>query len=215
MLGKVLFLTLTTFTSGSLGQIFRVSGLNLYLYDIAILGANLYFCLYLVKKKKFYINSPLIFFIFFSVFSFVVTIFNVKNFLFFDQIYALSFWLRFNMYFLFSYFVFNLIKFDYISFSSLKNILKINFYFFLFLNLIQYFVLRDVSYMEQFGFDPHNQRLVGFFLDPNFTGFYSVIYLFLSEYVIKDRKLSFLSIGIVFLTESRSSFLLVCFLLLI
>jgi len=41
MLDKLIFFTITAFTLGSLGQVFRISGFNLYLFDLAVLGANL------------------------------------------------------------------------------------------------------------------------------------------------------------------------------
>jgi len=207
MLNKTIFFTIAAFSLGSLGQLFRVSGVNLYLFDIAVLGANLVLLLFLLKKKKFYINSPLIFFLFFSVFTLVVTLFQTSNFLPQERLYVLSFWLRFNLYFGFGYLVFTLIKFGFLTSSNFKKILAFNFYLVTLLNIIQYMGLRDLSFMEMYGFDPHTQRLAGFFLDPNFMGFYLVLYLWINEFYLKNRYLSYISILLLFLTDSRSAFL--------
>lgn len=207
MLDKLLLLTLTAFTLGSLGQISRGSGFNFYLFDLVVVGANLYLLLFFLKKKKFYINSPLILFSFFSVFSLVITLFNLSGFTFLEQIFTVSFWLRFNLYFMFAYFVLNCVKFNFISLQSLKNTLLYNFYFLLFLNFIQYILIRDISFMEVYGFDPHTQRLTGFFLDPNFMGFYLLLYFYCNETYLKNKYVSYLALVMIFLTDSRSAVL--------
>lgn len=215
MLDKILFFTITAFTLGSLGQLLRISGVNLYLFDIVVFGANLYLLLFFLKKKKFYINSPLILFSFFSLFTFITSIFQTSGFLFSEILYVLSFWVRFNMYFLFGIFVFNLIKFQFLSKETFKKILLYNFYLLTLLNLLQYFFVLDISFMESFGFDPHTQRLTGFFLDPNFMGFYLILYLFLNEILLKKIYVSYILIFMLFLTDSRSAFLtLMLFLIL-
>lgn len=215
MLDKILFFTIAAFTLGSLGQIFRISSANLYLFDILVFGANLYLLLFFLKKKKFYINSPLILFSFFSLFTFITTLFQTIGFLFSEILYVLSFWVRFNMYFLFGIFVFNLIKYQFLPRETFKKILLNNFYLLTLLNLIQYLFILDISFMESFGFDPHTQRLTGFFLDPNFMGFYLILYLFLNEILLKKKYVSFILISMIFLTDSRSAFLtLILFLIL-
>lgn len=207
MLDKIVLITLFAFSLGSLGQVFRISGANLYLFDIVILGANLYLFLFFLKKKKFYLNSPLILFVFFSIFSLIVTIFQTQNYLLNERLVVLSFWVRFNLYFIFSYFIYNLLVFKYLNWVEINQILIRNFYFLLMLNLIQYFLIRDISFMETYGFDPHTSRLTGFFLDPNFMGFYLVIYIFLNEFYLKSKFISFLSIWTLVLTDSRSALL--------
>ena len=207
MLDKIFFFVLASFTIGSLGQIFRVGGFNLYLYDLVMLGANLYFFLFFLKKKKFYINSPLILFSFFSAFSLTVTLFSLQGYGFSESLMVLSFWLRFNLIFILSFFIFNLLKFNFLSLESFKNNLIYNFYLLTFLNLIQYLFLKDISFMNIYGFDPHTTRLTGFFLDPNFMGFYLISYLFSNEFFLKNKYLSYISIVSLFLTNSRSALL--------
>ncbi len=207
MLDKILFFTIAAFTLGSLGQIFRISSANLYLFDILVFGANLYLLLFFLKKKKFYINSPLILFSFFSIFSLIVTLFQISGFLLSEKFSVLSFWVRFNLYFWFGIFVFNLLKYKFLGVGSLKRIFINNFYLLTILNFIQYFFILDISFMESFGFDPHTQRLTGFFLDPNFIGFYLVLYIFLNETYLRTKFISYISIFMLFLTESRSAFL--------
>lgn len=206
MLNKLIFLVLAAFSLGSLGQIIRISGMNLYLFDLVVSGANLYLLLFFLKKKKFYINSPFIFFNLFLVFSFFVTFFITQGFDLYDRFYVFSFLIRFVFYFYFAYFVFNLIKYGFVSLIEIQNVLNLNFYLVIFLNIVQYFLIRDISFMESYGFDPHTQRLTGFFLDPNFIGFYLVIYLYLNEFYLKSKYFSYISIIMIFLTESRSAF---------
>ncbi|MEI6222502.1 MAG: O-antigen ligase family protein [bacterium] len=46
-----------------------------------------------------------------------------------------------------------------------------------FLGFLQYLIFPDFSFMVEFGWDPHLERLVSTFFDPNFTGMYLVITL--------------------------------------
>jgi len=74
------------------------------------------------------------------------------------------------------------------------------------LGLIQYFLWPDLTATTVWGWDPHYYRLVGTFLDPNFTG----IILVLTLILLTERKnwfwwgVTYLSLA---LTYSRSSFL--------
>lgn len=52
--------------------------------------------------------------------------------------------------------------------------------FFLILGLIQLKLLPDISFLTQFGWDPHQGRLLSTFLDPNFAGAYLILMASLS-----------------------------------
>jgi hypothetical protein len=214
MLDKLILLTIVSFSLGSLGQIFRNAGINLYLFDIFVFGANLYLFFFLIKKKKFFINLSFLLFTFFSLLSLVISLFQTFDYFFIEKLHVLSFWIRFNLYFGFAYFVFNLLKFKFLSKESLYRVLSLNFYLVIVLNFLQYFFIRDISFMADFGFDPHVSRLTGFFLDPNFLGFYLVLYFYLNEKFLKNKYFSYLSILMVILTESRSAFFTLLILLI-
>ncbi len=192
MLKFLIWITTIAFTLGSLGQVLRFSGTNLYLFDLVIIVSNIYLLGFLIKKQKFYINKTFFIFLFFSIFTLIITFFRVQGFLLFEQLFTLSFWLRFNLYFIFGYLIFNLIRYKYFEFEVLKVVLTYNLYILIFLNFVQFYFLRDISFMSEYGFDPHTQRLTGFFLDPNFMGFYLILFLYLNEFYLK-KKVLFLS----------------------
>jgi O-antigen ligase len=81
----------------------------------------------------------------------------------------------------------------------------------------------DLKELEAFGYDPHQNRLVGSWLDPNFIGgFFAVIIAWLLSHALFQKKKLALSIIIIFtlaaalfLTYSRSAYLaLACALLI-
>ena len=73
---------------------------------------------------------------------------------------------------------------------------------FLGLGLLQYFLLPDVRFLRYLGFDDHYYRLIGSFLDPNFSGLILAILVILSPWPLLVVPL----IALV-LTFSRASFL--------
>lgn len=80
--------------------------------------------------------------------------------------------------------------------------------------LIQIVIFPDLSFLADFGFDPHQNRLAATFLDPNFIGAYLSLCLGLGFFFwLKDKKklwlvLSLLLILAVILTFSRSAYLM-------
>lgn len=79
------------------------------------------------------------------------------------------------------------------------------------IGLTQYFFVPDVRFLKYFGWDDHYYRLIGQFLDPNFTGLILVLFLvYLSTRPINHFTslitwyLSYLALA---LTYSRSSYL--------
>ena len=69
--------------------------------------------------------------------------------------------------------------------------------------LIQYFVIPDTRFLYDLGWDEHYYRLIGTFLDPNFTG----IFLVLTLLLLWPSPLSLLPFAALLLTYSRSSYL--------
>ncbi len=98
---------------------------------------------------------------------------------------------------------------------------------FLTIGLLQYFILPDVRFLAYLGFDDHYYRLIGSFLDPNFTGLVLAILVVLSPpplllipliaLVLTFSRASFLAlaIGLVYLSITNRRFKLLLTLLLL
>ncbi len=78
----------------------------------------------------------------------------------------------------------------------------------------QLMVWPDISFLSQFGYDPHQNRLVSTFLDPNYLGVFLDIALFLSIYLARHNRswkiliVSFILLAGIVLTYSRSAYLM-------
>jgi hypothetical protein len=212
------WLILLNFISFSLGQLSAVSrsdGLNIYFFDIFLIFSNLTLFLYIMKRGKFKINFPLLTFIFFFLYSLIFTFSQIYYFDFLSILQSLSYLLRFSAYFIFGYFIYLLLSSKLLSTDQLKNIFVINFIFLTTLNLLQLVFLNNLTYLAQYGWDPHIGRLTGSFLDPNFMAFYLCIYYVLNNYFIKNKYLEYISIFSIFLTLSRNGILTFLLLFLI
>ena len=98
---------------------------------------------------------------------------------------------------------------------------------FLGLGLLQYFLLPDVRFLAYLGFDDHYYRLIGSFLDPNFSGLILAILVILSPWpllvvplialVLTFSRASFLAlaVGLVYLSLTQRRFKLLLTLLLL
>ena len=98
---------------------------------------------------------------------------------------------------------------------------------FLCLGLLQYFLLPDVRFLAYLGFDDHYYRLIGSFLDPNFSGLILAILVILSPWpllvvplialVLTFSRASFLAlaVGLVYLSLTQRRFKLLLTLLLL
>jgi O-antigen ligase len=77
--------------------------------------------------------------------------------------------------------------------------------------LVQYFLWPDMSALTAFGWDPHYYRLVGTFLDPNFTGIILVLTIILLTANFRKKPIYYLLFTICYLalalTYSRASWL--------
>ena len=212
------WLILLNFISFSLGQLSAVSrsdGLNIYFFDIFLIFSNLTLFFYIMRRGKFKINFPLLTFIFFFLYSLIFTFSQIYYFDFLSILQSLSYLLRFSAYFIFGYFIYLLLSSKLLSTDQLKNIFVINFIFLTTLNLLQLVFLNNLTYLAQYGWDPHIGRLTGSFLDPNFMAFYLCIYYVLNNYFIKNKYLEYISIFSIFLTLSRNGILTFLLLFLI
>jgi len=98
---------------------------------------------------------------------------------------------------------------------------------FLTLGFLQYFFLPDVRFLRYLGFDDHYYRLIGSFLDPNFSGLILAVLVILSPWpllvvplialVLTFSRASFLAlaVGLVYLSLTQRRFKLLLTLLLL
>lgn len=143
------------------------------------------------------------------------TILAINFFSSIEILVALFFLARFFIYFFLSIIAYNLISKEEII-NWLHFLLLIGFAFSL-LGIIQLVIFPDISFLQAYGWDPHQMRLVSTILDPNYTGgivcFFAAVAT--SLYLFKKR-IIYLALAIfftitVFLTFSRSSYLALLF----
>ncbi|OGY25110.1 MAG: hypothetical protein A2Y57_00580 [Candidatus Woykebacteria bacterium RBG_13_40_7b] len=215
------FLLIILIISVSFGQLSRIElfdGATLYLTDIIlfflILTSLFYF---LVIRKRFLLPSltlPILLFIIWDIISLLVNSGDLTKSQFFVSSLYLFRWIEYA----FLYFIaFWLVKED-------QRFSRVIFSFFILISLLlsvlgffQLYFFPDFSFMVQYGWDPHQFRLLSTFFDPNFIGGFFVlsIALILGELFKKHKAaedpflfLSLLSIGIALvLTFSRSAYL--------
>lgn len=128
---------------------------------------------------------------------------------------ASIFLLRFAIYFSLSVVTFNIIARKEID-PWTHFILGVGFVFSL-IGVIQIIFLPDISFLQEFGWDPHQMRLVATTLDPNFSGgIISIVAIFATSLYLFKNRLIYLFLAIffslaLFLTFSRSSYLALLF----
>jgi len=191
-------------TFGNFGSIYR-SGINLYLYDIFALISCILLLLIIIKNKIFEVNLP--FLILQTLFGFLilVSLFSYSLLGYEESMKAILYLIRFGVYFFLLYFVYLIIKSSLVSFVSFKNLLTANFIFLVFLCFVQWVFFQDLGVFEKFGYDPHFNRLVGPFMDPNFLGFFLVLYLIINAPFIKSYFILYFGSILILLTQSRSA----------
>lgn len=203
---KVLFYILVlSQTLGNFGSIFRSLGLNLYLYDVIALISILILGIIVFKQRLFRITLP--FLILFTLYGVLVLVsfFSYQNIGFSESVRSFLYLLRFGVYFFLLYFVYLTIRSKEVSNEFLMKVLRDNYIFLVLLCLIQWVFFQDLGEYQKFGYDPHVNRLVGPFMDPNFLGFYLVLYLILNSKFIHSNFILFSSSTLIFLTQSRSA----------
>lgn len=194
------------------------------LTDILVFALDLTFLFYIFfSRRKLRISHkvfPIV--IIFSLWAVTANIFSL-SFLSFKEVASSPFFLlRFLAYFFISQVVLNLVERNKIR-NWLNAFLLIGFLFII-LGFVQLIIFPNLSFLTEYGWDPHQKRIVSTILDPNFAGlifvfiFSTAVSLFLfekkSNYFISEPKtkliylgLSLLSIIAVLLTYSRSSYL--------
>jgi len=196
-----------SFTLANFGSVFRSDGFNLYFFDIVTLFSCLLLALYIIKKHYFSVNLSFLIGNLFGLMSFIILILSHHYFNFDDGLKSFFYLGRFLIYFYNSYFIYILLKEREISINFLKKLFFGNFIFLIILILVQIVWFNDLYSVSNFGYDPHFGRVVGSFLDPNFLGFYLVLYLWIATFIFPNAFVSFTSFFLILATQSRSSFL--------
>lgn len=183
------------------------------LTDILVIVTDILFLLYAVLLKSI-IRLPKKTFFYGMLFSLAALTSTIlaANFFSFSQIITASFFLfRFVAYFFISVVVYNVIRKNQIG--NWLNFLLLLAVVFSSLGFLQLLILPDLSFLVVYGWDPHQDRIVSTFLDPNFAGIAFAIFLaFSTSLYLYKKNYMYLGVAILLLfalvfTYSRSSYL--------
>ena len=163
---------------GQFSTVFSFGQGNLYLFDLLIAGFDFFGLTYLLKLRQVKLPVTLLFLLAFTALGTISLIFTPLNLEAAEFFTALAYPVRFLCYVLFATVVWNFVRLN--IFSRNQVLLTIIFSgIFLFLaGLVQLIILPDLETLApDLGWDPHKNRMVATFFDPNFLGMYFVICL--------------------------------------
>jgi hypothetical protein len=186
-------LLLLLILSISFGQLIRlelVPGVVIYLHDILVLLALIF---YLPKVKSFSspYTLPILSFVAIAALSLIFS-FRPLNQIIIGSLYLWR-WLAYAL----IYFVARQAKLPLRRYLILTGLIVA------ITGLFQYFLFPDTRWLYYLGWDEHYYRLIGTFFDPNFTG----IFLVLTLILLWPSPLSLLPFIALLLTYSRSAYL--------
>jgi O-antigen ligase len=181
--------------------------------DILVTITIAIFFFYTIINKKTILVPGKIFVlgILFTISAISSSIFALTNFKISEVLISSLFIVRLSAYFLLSVVVATIIKKAEVE-NWLKLLTAIAVVFTL-LGFFQFVFFKDLSFLEQYGWDPHVSRLVSTTLDPNYTGGLLVIFSTISiSFFLYKKKIFYLFLTAIFtvalfLTFSRSSYL--------
>jgi len=198
------------------GQIVRVpifQTVTVTVSDIAVTLCVFFSSIYLLffkRSLKLKANIIIPAFIF-SLIAFASTVLALQNFSKSEVATAALFLIRFLLYFAISVITFNLIEKQ--DVKKWINGLLLVITVFVFLGFFQLIAFPDLTFLTQFGWDPHLTRITSTFLDPNFAGgLMSISFALSLAFYTREKKFILLLVsGIIFiaaiLTFSRSTYL--------
>lgn len=202
MTNLLLKITLLVWPFGQLLSVALGSGYRVHILDVLAILLGLVM-LFEYKSKDYFSRAPflkpLLIFIVIAAISLLFALFNSQP----DSITpALLYLARFVTY---TFFLFAFIIADQ---KNLRPYLFLSALLFVGLGLVQYFFLPDVRYLKYLGFDDHYYRLIGTFLDPNFTGAVLAVFGLFSLTNLKGRSRALLLpvLLALALTFSRASY---------
>lgn len=215
----ILFLLLLCFPLGVLTRLPTVNNSNIHIYfqDILIFFLAIFILVRkFVHKQKFSLpplTKNFLFFIFTAVFSLIFNFYQLES----KEIFVSSFYLlRWVFYTLVYFAAFNAFKYKN-EHERIFKILILAGSLSAFFGILQYFLYPNLRNLSYLGWDPHEYRIFGTFLDAGFMGIILVLNLVLITWMWFKGKvfvkkyflefLWFLSYVALILTYSRSSYL--------
>lgn len=210
-------LCLFTLSLGQFSVIYQFNEGSIYLFDILIALFDLTGIVFLLStRRSLKIPLPILLLTIFCILGAISLAFTTQNLEPVEFLISASYLGRFFSYVIFAFVAWNLVKLEIFQVDKIQRVLIYTGLFLFVAGLFQLIVLPDLETLDpSLGWDPHKNRMVSTFLDPNFLGMYFVISLSLS---LKQRLLSkkhlpmsylptiIFFIGI-FLTFSRSAWL--------
>lgn len=191
MLKSFFYLCLATLSLGQLVSLSKISGLNIYLFDVVITFFALFGTIHFLSNswQDFFIPKPLLFlyiFCFVGVMSLIKPFFNLP----FDQFIISGFYLfRLFIYTTSGVVVANMVRHNLISPLQIVSAFIYSGLFIALAGFIQLILIPDFEILDSsLGWDPHKNRLASTFFDPNFTGGYLVLCLTLLIYKFDFKK---------------------------
>jgi len=195
----------------SLGQfsvVYKFNEGSFYLFDFLIALFDLFGLLYLLTTKKpIKIPLPIVFLLVFCALGAASLAFTPLDLEPTEFLASTSYLVRFFSYTVFALITWNLVKLGLFQTGKIQRTIVYTGLFLFAAGLIQLAFLPDLETLDpSLGWDPHKNRMVSTFFDPNFLGIYFVICLALS---LKQRKYLPTAIFLtgIFLTFSRSAWL--------
>ena len=217
---KVFFsLFIILFPIAETGRIQFSNGVSFSVNDIFLFALIASWVVYIFRKKsklnKAFLKKPI--FIFFSI-ALISLLVNFQNLSIDKFLVSFLYLLRWVSYVLLYFIV---IEFDKKFKEKISYLLLFSGGIFVLLGFIQYFFYPSLANLFYLGWDEHLYRMFSSFLDPNFAGAFFVLYflytfVFIKKFIEKKdiRKtlivllFSLLSVSAVYLTYSRSAFLM-------
>lgn len=217
---KFLFvLLILLFPLAEVGRVQILEGIAISVNDIILFFVIVSWILFMIRNKKpffaGYLKKPLMLFICVTIISLVVNIYRLTPLTFFV---SLLYLLRWGGYALI-YFIVN--SFDSKFKQKLQYLFLFSGFVVVFVGYIQYFLYPSLRNLYYLGWDEHLYRMFSTFLDPNFAGAFFVIYLLFTINFLRNKiiwqnifnkicilLLSLLTLGAIYLTYSRSAFLM-------
>ena len=214
MLKKLLFLLIFSLSLGQFSAVTKVFDTKLYLFDvIAIIFCIYGLIFYIIHLKKFNFSILLLPFYIFTLIALISMVNQIGKLTGTEMLSASLYLIRWFIYITSVNLIWNMLTSEEITLKYFIYLLVGSGLFIAVCGFIQLIIFPDFSVLDPvFGWDPHKNRLVSTFFDPNFTGGYLTLIFALSIFSnIKklNKHLFFISVFIlisaIFLTYSRSA----------
>ncbi len=171
-------LCIFTLSLGQFSVIYAFGQGNIYLFDLLITLFDFFGLIYLLKLQEVKIPISFIFLFSFVALGIVSLVFTPLNLEPSEFLTSLAYPLRFLSYILFALITHNFIRLDFVKIDRIYRVIIYSGLFLFVAGIFQLLVLPDLETLDSsLGWDPHKNRMVSTFFDPNFLGMYFVICL--------------------------------------